>query len=50
MSPKERAEHLKERYSKNYLREVVVGYKKQNGIDKEYWSKVGIELGKLYKQ
>ena len=47
MTPKERANILYNKYSKEYNRFVVAGYIKQ-GLDE--WKQIAIELGKLYKQ
>jgi hypothetical protein len=47
MTPKERANILYNKYSKEYNRFVVSGYIKQ-GYDE--WKEIAIELGKLYKQ
>jgi hypothetical protein len=47
MTPKERANILYNKYSKEYNRFVVAGYIKQ-GLDD--WKQIAIELGRLYKQ
>jgi hypothetical protein len=47
MTPKERANILYNKYSKEYNRFVVSGYIKQ-GYDE--WKEIAIELAKLYKQ
>jgi len=47
MTPSARAELLKNKYSKEYVRELVRYYIKQ---DNEHWKQVAIELGKLYKK
>lgn len=48
MTATERAFKLRNKYSKEYLREVIKGYLKQG--NRENWKEVAIELGKLYKQ
>ena len=47
MTPKERAELLWNKYSKEYLISVVKKYKTQE--EKEHWIEVANELNKLYK-
>ena len=47
MTPKERAEILYEKYSKEYLISVVKSYKTKE--EKEHWTLVANELNKLYK-
>jgi hypothetical protein len=47
MTPKERAELLYSKYSKEYLISVVKKYKTQE--EKEHWIEVANELNKLYK-
>jgi hypothetical protein len=47
MTPKERANILFNKYTKEYNRFVVSGYIKQ-GLDE--WKEIAIELAKLYKQ
>jgi len=46
ITPKERAEILYNKYSKEYNRIVCSGKMQQT----EHWKQVAIELGKLYKQ
>jgi hypothetical protein len=48
MTATERAVKLRNKYSKEYLRQVIKGYLKQD--NREHWKEVAIELGKLYKQ
>jgi hypothetical protein len=47
MTPKERAELLWNKYSKEYLISVVKSYKTRE--EKEHWIEVANELNKLYK-
>lgn len=47
MTPKERADILYDKYSKEYLISVVKSYKTKE--DKEHWIEVANELNKLYQ-
>ena len=51
MKANERALLLKNKYRKEYLRDIIKGYLKQKMTEEEkkHWQEVAIELGKLYK-
>jgi len=46
MTPKERATILYEKYSKEYVRRIVLGQLQRS----EHWANVTVELQKMYRE